>query len=90
MATTTRKIENLIVRRIAEVGRESVAETMECDVSNISRVMSNQQGMLLERMDEFFEILGIYVSEDSSITQEVKLDQAEYDALRTLARKSLE
>ncbi len=89
-AGTDSNLHALILRRIAEVGQVSVAESLGVATSTVSRWMSGQQGIPIEMLGPLFDVLGIYVSEDATITQEIKLPQREYDALCVLARKALE
>ena len=90
VSETARNTIALILRRIADVGSCSVAESLDVSVSTVSRWMSNQQGIPLDKLGELFEVLGIYLTEDADDTVEIKLSESEYNALRTLASKALE
>ncbi len=87
---SARNLQHLILLRVSQVGMQSVAESLEVATSTVSRWVSCQQGIPLDKLEDLFEVLGLYVSEDSTSTQEIRVSTAHYEALRTLAREALD
>lgn len=80
--------EALIRHRISDDGQEQVAQKSGINQSTISRILSGCQGIPLERLGELLSALDLeLVTRD---TNAVVISRAEFDALRLLARKSLE
>lgn len=80
--------EALIRHRISDDGQEQVAQKSGINQSAISRIISGAQGIPLERLGELLSALDLeLVTRD---TNAVVISRAEFDALRLLARKSLE
>ncbi len=81
------KIEALILRRVAEISQQRVAEALGRDPSSTSRIMSGQAGIHIAELDKLFETLGLEVFESDGGS--VVLPREKYDALVVLAREAL-
>jgi hypothetical protein len=81
-----RKVEALILRRLAAVSQAAVARQCGWTESHTSRIASSQAGVKLDELGRYLEVLGLRL-----VDKEARLvDQDEYHALRVLARKALQ
>jgi hypothetical protein len=81
-----RKLEALILRRLAVVSQAAVARQCGWTESHISRIASSQAGVKLNELGIYLEALGLKLVDREAQT----VDQDEYHALRVLARKALQ
>ena len=73
-----RNIETLIRSRLAVTRQATIAEALDMSPSNISRWLSGQDPVPLQRIGPFLDALGLVV-----------LTRPEYDALRLFAARNL-
>lgn len=81
-------LQSLILRQIASVKNSTVAEAIGHDESHVSRVTSDERGLKISELENFFTALGLRVIQCDG--QVVQLPKQELEALRVLARKALE
>jgi transcriptional regulator with XRE-family HTH domain len=80
-------VEALIRHRIAQASQDSVAEKAGMKACTVSRILSGNQGVPLERLGDFLRALGLDVwAQDGD---DVRISRAKLDALRLLAKESL-
>lgn len=83
----SRNIENLILRRLANVGQKVLAEALSCDISRISRFSSGDASIKLSEIGPLFAALGVAVTEVGG--DSVVLPRAKLRAMKILAREGL-
>lgn len=81
-------VEALIRHRIAQVSQEAVADSTGMKPCTVSRILSSNQGIPLEKLGDFLRALGLEVWVHDG--DEVRISRAKLDALRLLAKESLD
>ena len=87
---TNRNLEGLILRLIASKSETSVAEEIGMSKSAVSKILSNQNGIKLERLGTFFDSIGLMVTDSSEMGELVTVPRRKYVALRDLALAHLQ
>ncbi|MEX3628443.1 MAG: helix-turn-helix transcriptional regulator [Burkholderia sp.] len=81
-------VEALIRHRVAQVSQDAVAEKAGMKPCTVSRILSGNQGVPLERLGDFLRALGLDVWSQEG--DDVRISRAKLDALRLLAKDALE
>jgi transcriptional regulator with XRE-family HTH domain len=81
-------VEALIRHRVAQLSQEAVADKAGMKACTVSRILSGNQGVPLERLGDFLRALGLDVWSQEG--DDVRISRAKLDALRLLAKDALE
>jgi len=82
-------LEARVLRAAALRGQAVIQDALGRDPSFVSRVLSNQRGLILAELEQFLEALGLrVVAADGEGL--ITLGRDEYLALKTLALKALQ
>ncbi len=82
--------ESLILRRIAQVQQNRLAESVGITTSQVSRIVAGQQGITLPHLGNFLQALDLEITGNDREEGIVTVASEEYEALKTLATKYLE
>lgn len=85
--TTTRNLESLILRKVATVKNDTVAQAIAHDAGHVSRICSGERGLKLSDLQAFFDVLGLKVIECEGET--VTIPRKTLDSLKHLVKESL-
>lgn len=83
----SRNIESLILRRLATVKQNVLAEALGCSETRISRLASGKASIKLSELGPFLHALGIVATEVGG--DHVTLPRAKVRAMKILARDGL-
>lgn len=84
----SRKFETLILRKIADIKQVEVAKRLDASETLVSRIISGERRLKLDEIYDFLAAIDFSIIERDG--EGVTLTEAEYEALRTLARKGLD
>lgn len=77
--------QSSLLRKIAHIGQRALCESMNKDKSNMSRVVSDEQGMRVSEFCEMLAACGLKVVEYAPETMTIPVE--EYEALIVMANK---
>ena len=84
---SSQPLQTLILRRMASVKHKAVAEAIGADESTVSRMVSGERGLALDKLESFLAALGMTVIEVGG--DAVTIPREKYRALQVLAREAL-
>jgi len=83
--TASRTIAGVILHRLNNVKRSTVADAMHKDESTVSRIVMGGQGVLVEDLEGFLAAINLKIVDISQPT----IDPEEFNACRALAKRYL-
>lgn len=90
MREKARKINSVVLQRLASVKNAVVADALGCSDSGISRIAGDEKALTLRQWCETLAALDLEIVESEQGGAVVNVPRDEYEALRTLARRSLQ
>ncbi len=81
------KTESMLLRKVAEVSQNTVAEAIGRDNSTVSRIFSHQTGIHIDELEDFLRAMNLTIIECPGET--ITISHDEYQALKFLASKGL-